>query len=126
MQYYIVVEEWLYPTESGREIIGDFDKTIGGMKSGGDETSLVLNRAKELADAEEQNFELACRTDCLPPAQYNNKNGGNANMSIDEIGYIITSKNGLDDWYYAVRIIPVSSLDTPFPSCSPLSEGRVI
>lgn len=25
MKYYIVVNEWLYPTESGRDIIGDFD-----------------------------------------------------------------------------------------------------
>ena len=25
MKYYIVVNEWKYPTETGREIVGDFD-----------------------------------------------------------------------------------------------------
>lgn len=25
MKYYIVMNEWLYPTESGREYIGDYD-----------------------------------------------------------------------------------------------------
>ena len=113
MQYYIVVEEWLYPNESGREIVGDFGRVIGGMEADGDESSIALNKAKELAEAEEQNFEMACGTDCLPATQYDNKNGGNVNMSTDEIGYIITSKNGLDDWYYAARIIPVLSLESP-------------
>jgi len=115
MQYCIVVEEWLYPTESGRNVIGDYGRVIGGSSEDGDETSLALEKARELAEAEEQNFEKACGVDCLPATQYNNKNGYDANMSVDETGYLITSKNGLDDWYYAVRIIPVSSLGSPIP-----------
>lgn len=117
MQYYVVVEEWLYPTESGRNIIGAFD--VSSQAS--DQAESVLLKARELAEAEEENFEINCKVDCLPATQYCNVNGYNANMSKDEIGYIITSKIGLDNWYYAVRIIPISSIDSPF---SPVTSCR--
>ena len=32
MEYYIVVNEWNYPTESGRELIGDFDTREAASK----------------------------------------------------------------------------------------------
>jgi hypothetical protein len=86
-KYYIVVTEWLYPTESGREVIADFDTR--------DE---ALVRCFELCDAELDNYSQACG-DYLAPEQYEDKDGN--------AGVVITSKNGLDDWYFKAKIVEV-------------------
>ena len=86
-KYYIVVTEWLYPDESGREVITDFDTK--------DE---ALTRCFELCDDELDNYGLVCG-DYLAPEQYKDKNGVE--------GVIITTKNGLDDWYFKAKIVEV-------------------
>ena len=84
-KYYIVVAEWNYPTETGRETIGDFDSK--------DE---ALTRGFELCDSEYDNFYDNCG-DPLPPEECKDEDGNS--------GVIITPKNGLDDWFYVVRIV---------------------
>lgn len=86
-KYYIVVAEWLYPTESGRDVIIDADTK--------DE---ALVRCFELCDDELDNYGQVCG-DYLAPEQYKDKDGNE--------GVVITSKNGLDDWYFKVKIIEV-------------------
>lgn len=86
-KYYIVVSEWNYPTESGREVITDFDTK--------DE---ALVRCFELCHDELDNYGLACG-DYLAPEQYKDDDGVE--------GVIVTSKNGLDEWYFKTKIIEV-------------------
>ena len=86
-KYYIVVAEWLYPTESGRDVITDFDTK--------DE---ALVRCFELCDEELDNYGLACG-DYLAPEQYKDDDGTE--------GVIVTAKNGLDEWYFKAKIIEV-------------------
>lgn len=45
MKYYIVINEWLYPTESGRDFVGTFDTLEEAVKA-----------AKNEYDVEFQNF----------------------------------------------------------------------
>ena len=82
-KYYIVVTEWLYPTESGRDVITDFDTK---------EEALV--KCFELCDDELDNYAQACGIDYLPPEQYKD-------------GVIITAKNGLDEWFFNAKIVEV-------------------
>lgn len=49
MQYYILINEWNYPTESGREFIGDFD-----------DIEDAEYHAKDECDRELDNFQNAC------------------------------------------------------------------
>ena len=86
-KYYIVVTEWLYPTESGREVITDFDTK--------DEAFV---RCFELCDDELDVYSSECG-DYLAPEQYEDKDGNE--------GVVITSKNGLDDWYFKAKIVEV-------------------
>lgn len=87
-KYYIVVTEWNYPTDSGRDVIGDFDSM--------DE---ALVRCFELCDDELDNFGLACG-DYLAPEECDGNKGAVG-------GVIITPKNGLDDWFFVARVIAV-------------------
>ena len=86
-KYYIVVTEWLYPNESGREVITDFDTKDEG-----------LVRCFELCDDEVDNYGQACG-DYLPPEHFIDKDGVE--------GVTITSKNGLDDWFFNAKIVEV-------------------
>lgn len=87
-RYYIAIEEWLYPTESGREFIDDFDTFEDAVKC-----------AKELCESETYNFSHATGCDPLPPAVVELKPDGKS------IRYVITPKNGLDDWWYSVKVV---------------------
>ena len=87
-KYYIVVTEWLYPTESGREVITDFDTK--------DE---ALVRCFELCDDELDNYAQACGVDYLAPEQYKDVEGNE--------GVAITPKNGLDEWFFQAKVIEV-------------------
>ena len=90
-KYYILVTEWKYPTETGREIIGDF---------GSRDEALV--RGFELCDDECDNFAQATGCDCLPPEECEGSAG-------DVGGVIITPKNCLDEWFFIARIIEVEN-----------------
>lgn len=86
-KYYIVVAEWLYPDESGREVITDFDTK--------DE---ALVRCFELCDDELDNYGLVCG-DYRAPEQCKDDDGTE--------GVIVTAKNGLDDWYFKAKVVEV-------------------
>ena len=86
-KYYIVVTEWLYPTESGREVITDFDTK--------DE---ALTRCFELCDDELDNYCENCG-DYLTPGHFTNDDGVE--------GVIVTAKNGLDEWFFQAKVIEV-------------------
>ena len=86
-KYYIVVTEWLYPNESGREVITDFDTK--------DE---ALVKCFELCDDELDNYSQVCG-DYLTPEQYKDVEGNE--------GVAITPKNGLDEWFFQAKVIEV-------------------
>jgi hypothetical protein len=85
-KYYIVVTEWLYPTESGRDLCGDYDTYEQAMEV-----------AKQLVEAERKdNWCEATRTDPSTVDYY-----------IDSDGYIITDVSGLEDWWFQAKVIKV-------------------
>lgn len=89
-RYYIVVTEWLYPTESGREIFNDFD-----------DYDEALETAYNLVQDEIENYTEA--TKCEPsPITYNLKE------TLNTDGYIITDKKGLKDWWFQAKIVEVN------------------
>lgn len=88
LPYYIVVEEWNYPTESGRNILTDFTDEEG-----------AFDLAKDIAEAETRNFFENTAEDPLPPAQYEPMNG-------DVGGYLITGKDD-SDMFYCTRVFRV-------------------
>lgn len=88
MYYYIVVSEWLYPNESGRDIYYDYDTS-----------QEALEYCKKIIECERSVFFDSCNTDPAP-----------VNAIIENgicTGYIITCKNGLDDWWFIAKIIKV-------------------
>ena len=89
--YFMVVSEWNYPTESGRDFECDFD-TLEEAK----------NRAKELCLSERSNFAEATGCDPLTPASVDL-----GSDEMDGFRHVITPKNGLDEWWYSARGIPV-------------------
>ena len=84
--YFLVVEEWNYPTESGQ----DPDQVVYYSL---DE---ALDACEVMARAEMHNFSDVTELDCLPPARCDD-------------GFILTTKMGLDPFYYFVRVVPVVS-----------------
>lgn len=92
--YYALMEEWLYTTESGREPV---DVTF-------DDFEEAMSYAKDMAEKEMSNFDEFNGVDCLVPGRCGSVNG-------DSGGYILTCKNGLDDWYYAVRVFKVTPIE---------------
>lgn len=91
--YYVLVEEWLYTTESGRDTI---DVTFDSREE-------ALLYAGDFIKNEVQNFSDHNKVDCLPPEEY-------SPCCNDEGGFIITPRNGLDEWYYAVRVFKINPL----------------
>ena len=87
--YYIVAEEWLYPTERGRDLVDDFDTYED-----------ALARARELCKDEMFNFAQATRCDPSNPTAFISPDGSRQ-------GVMIADNKGLDDWWYAAKIIPV-------------------
>lgn len=75
MKYYIVVNEWNYPTESGREIIGDYD---------------TLEEAKAVAK-EQYNNELANFLEVNKGAIYENACGEIVDQHLNFMGFILCS-----------------------------------
>lgn len=86
--YYQVISEWKYPNKSGYRDIGT-SKTYEG----------AMELAKKICYKERWNFSRSTREDPMFPDQFRYDNG--------EQGYIVTSKMGLDDWYYVARVVGV-------------------
>jgi len=83
--YYLVVEEWNYPTESGREVYADTFDT----------KAEALAKCELIAKDEfVTNFAAAVGQDALPPGRC-------------EDGTLVTTKMGLDPFYYYARVITV-------------------
>ena len=97
-EYYIVFQEWLLPTESGRDPC--------------EHTFDSLDEAREYAvdtcRGEEENFRRASGGDCLPAAWCEPANG-------DAGSAMLTAKNGLDPWYVAFRVFRVTPLVHAMP-----------
>jgi len=87
-KYYIVVTEWEYPNESGREVITDFDSRDD-----------AIVRCFELCEDELDNYWKNCG-DYLPPAECYDDD-------VMPSGVCITPKNGLDDWFFHAKVIEV-------------------
>jgi len=87
--YFIVSNEWLYPCESGHEVVDEY--TVWEQ---------ALNKAMLACNEELKNYSETCGCDPLQPAAVMSENG------LPE-KFIITAKNGLDEWWFASRIIPV-------------------
>ncbi len=89
MPYFIVVNEWLYPTESGRDFVCIYDVY-----------EQALNRAKYECANELSNYEDACGCDALQPDPVEDWDGVPSK-------FVITAKNGLDEWWFSSKIIAV-------------------
>jgi hypothetical protein len=88
-KYYIIVTEWLYPTESGRDIGCDYDTL-----------NEALEECKKIVESEINTYSKTCNTDPTPINSF--KKNGNIN------GYLITAKNGLDEWWFQAKVVEVS------------------
>lgn len=86
-RYYIVATEWNYPTETGRDVIADYDTKDEAVRA-------CFNLCNEELD----NYWLNCG-DYLPPSRFTDDDGVK--------GVIITAKNGLDDWFFQAKVIEV-------------------
>ena len=84
-KYYIVVAEWLYPTESGREIFNDFD-----------DYDEAFETAHCRVQDEIENYTEVTKCDATPI---------NLNPTLD--GYIITDDKGLEEWWFQAKIVEV-------------------
>lgn len=88
MEYYIVMNEWNYPTESGREFIGDFD------------TSLEAETCAELqCDKELDNFIEICGD------YYKEGSGRTVDAYLDCTGYVLNSSSDENNNFYFRSII---------------------
>lgn len=92
-KYYLVVTEWLYPTESGHDVepltFDTRDEAIQECRTVCD-TELVANYRDVCGDA-------------MYPGLLRDK------PSDEPKGYIILPKNGLDEWFFAAKIVEVSA-----------------
>jgi hypothetical protein len=82
--YYLVAEEWNYPTESGRDPHPLTYDTLGD----------ALAACRGLAEENAADFAASTGMDCLPPQQCGD-------------GVIVTTKTGLDPFYYYARAVRV-------------------
>ena len=86
---FIVVVSCNYPCESGRNIIDDFSNYNSAMEC-----------AYKLINLEKQNFICSCG-DAFPINEMKVCGENEYN------GYCITSKNGIDDYFYVTKVIKV-------------------
>jgi hypothetical protein len=84
-KYYIVVTEWLYPTESGREVMSDWNTF-----------EEALNECHTLVLEEVYNYTDVTNCDPTPITLNSNQNG-----------YLITDGKGLEDWWFQAKIIEI-------------------
>ena len=85
--YFVLVEEWLTPTESGREVINTTYDTL-------DE---ALVAAREHLEKERESFSSAIRLKATNPEK------------CGELSYVMTPGEGQDDeWYDCVKVVPIA------------------
>lgn len=89
-RYYVCMEEWLYPAESGREYLENYDSYEDALRK-------AMNRC----EGEMANFAFATGCDPTRPRAFISEMGAKQ-------GVCITCENGLDEWWYAVKIITVT------------------
>lgn len=86
--YYMVVAEWSYPTGGGSILK---NPTCGSLDD-------ALKMCDKICDDEIETF--SGFTDPLWPARM-------LNSEHKECGTCITAKNGLDEWWFAAKVIEV-------------------
>lgn len=92
MKYFIVVDEWNYPTSSGREVIGDYD-TLEEAKSVANFE--YDNEYSNFIEVNGETYEEAC-------GEVVGENG-------ESTGFIInSSKNETENMWFYSRIIHVT------------------
>ena len=105
--YFVLVEEWLIPTESGRVVMEDTYDTLEG----------AMEAAREFLEGEMMNFSLATGYKSSPPAKYG------------DLMYIIDNGEGQEetDWYDCIKIVPMTYGVMPiigFSLENPLEKGK--
>lgn len=91
-KYYLVVAEWLYPTESGHDVeLLTFD-TRGK----------AIQWCRTVCDTELANYEDVCG-DAMYPGLLKDE------PTDEPKGYIILPKNGLDEWFFVAKVVEVSA-----------------
>ena len=85
------MEEWTYPCASGRNFVKDHDTFDEAM-----------NCARKRCEEEETNFCENVKEDCLPAESF----GGPG----EDSGFIVTTRMGLDDFYYRCIVIEMMLL----------------
>ena len=94
MKYYIVVNEWNYPTESGRDFVGDYDTREEA------EAEVTIQGDKELENFQEVTGDL-----------YSEASGLFHDAHLNIWGYALhSSQYESEDFYFVSRIIEVKSL----------------
>ena len=88
-KYYAVFTEWLYPAESGRDFLEEYDSEED-----------ALDAARKECENERQNYETVCG-DALPPVRY----AATANSPAG--GYCLTARDGITEWWFAAKVVPV-------------------
>ena len=86
-KYFIVVTEWNYPVESGRDVDSDYDTKED-----------ALERCQELCKEEYSNFLKVCGEAHEPRLYYND------NDVIEGVNIVPKHR---DDWWFAAKVIEV-------------------
>lgn len=93
MKYYIVINEWLYPTESGREIISDYDS----RKEAEEEvTTQGMKEYDNFLKVNEDTYTAAC-------GLYHNQDGSIAGYALH------SSQYEEEDMYFRSFIVEIES-----------------
>lgn len=104
--YFVLVEEWLMPLESGRSV---FDVTYDTLEE-------ALDAAREYLEGEWENFFDGTGAKPTRPEKYG------------DLMYIITPGEGQDDgWYDCIKIVPMTYGVMPiigFSPDNPLEKGN--
>ena len=96
--YFVLVEEWLVPTESGREVLSD---TYDTLEEARDAARDILEKLRK----ESWSF---IGLKMSPPVKYG------------ELSYIMTPAEGQEDeWYDCVKIVPIAYGLSPIIGYSP-------
>jgi hypothetical protein len=102
-RYYVLVEEWLVPSHSGREVLAN---TYDDLEKARDAAMAHLRLAK-------QDFENATKLKATNPAEYG------------ELMCIMTPGEGQEDeWYDCVKILPIS-WGCPPDLCNPIKKEEI-
>ena len=88
--YFAVMEEWMYPNGQRTLHVDNFDTR-----------DMALKVAKECCENEVEHFAKATGSDPIPP------NDVVFDLNGKEIGYCLTPKNGLDDWFYFAHVVEI-------------------